>query len=75
MAVSIGKTPREIHADLVAEGQDVTIEEVESKLAALEAGGWVRRADFSRPEIFALSQSSKVGGRLDFLRGGRQADA
>lgn len=45
--LSVGKTVEEVHADVVAEGHDVTVEEIEEKLKEMVALGFIQEADFS----------------------------
>jgi len=45
--VSIGKTAEEVHADLLAEGHDVSLAEVEEKINEMVELGFIQRADLS----------------------------
>jgi Fe2+ or Zn2+ uptake regulation protein len=54
--LSIGKTAEEIHADLIGEGQSVTLAEVEARLEEWAAIGFIEKADLSVGEAVELAQ-------------------
>lgn len=58
--VSIGRNAEEIHANLLAEGQDVTLAEVEEALEAMLALNFIERADLSVGEAVEIVQQDET---------------
>lgn len=61
--LSIGKSAEEIHADLLAEGHDVTLAKVEEEIDAMVELGFIQRTDVSVGDAVEIAQQDI--GRTD----------
>lgn len=62
---SIGKTAEEIHADLIADGHDVTLVEVEEKIEGMVALGFIKKADLSVGEAVEIVRQGPGPAKKD----------